>query len=68
MAENKNLTAEQDYAQNFMPGVHKIGRFTMIVAFVLSYFTSIPTFVLVILAGFTGYAMYLMKKRKGETE
>ena len=28
MAENKNLTAEQDYAQNFMPGVHKIGRFT----------------------------------------
>ena len=37
MAENKNLTAEQDYAQNFMPGVHKIGRFTMIVAFVLSY-------------------------------
>ena len=37
MAENKNLTAEQDYAQNFMPGVHKIGRFTMVVAFVLSY-------------------------------
>ena len=37
-------------------------------AFVLSYFTSVPTFVLVILAGFTGYAMYLMKKRKGETE
>ena len=37
-------------------------------AFVLSYFTSIPTFVLVILAGFTGYAMFLMKKRKGETE
>ena len=37
MAENKNLTAEQDYAQNFMPGVHKIGRFTMAVAFILSY-------------------------------
>lgn len=35
-------------------------------AFVLSYFTSIPTFVLVILAGFTGYAMFLMKKQKGE--
>ncbi len=35
-------------------------------AFLLSYFTSIPTFVLVILAGAAGYAMYLMKKRKGE--
>ncbi len=37
MAENKNLTAEQDYAQNFMPSVHKIGRFTMAIAFVLSF-------------------------------
>ncbi len=33
-------------------------------AFGLSTFTSIPTFVLVILAGAAGYAMYRMKKQK----
>ncbi len=36
-------------------------------AFVLNYFTSIPTVVLVILAGITGYALFLMNKKKGET-
>lgn len=33
-------------------------------AFLLNYFTSIPTVILVILAGAAGYAMYLMKGRK----
>ncbi len=50
----------------FTKGVTDIPSFIICAAaFVLNYFTSIPTFVLVIAAGFTGYAMYLMKKRKG---
>ena len=36
--ENKTVdTAQQDYAQNFMPAVHKIGRFTMAVAAILAF-------------------------------
>ena len=36
--ENKNVdTAQQDYVKNFMPAVHKIGRFTMAVAFILAF-------------------------------
>ena len=35
-----------------------------VVQHALNYFTSIPTFLLVILAGATGYAMFLMKKQK----
>ena len=38
--ENKNvnavMTAEDDYRENFMPAVHKIGRFTMVIAFFLT--------------------------------
>ena len=52
----------------FTKGIKTIPSFVIFaVAFLLSYFTSIPTVVLVIAAGITGYAMFLMNKRK-ETE
>ncbi len=37
MEENKTLSPEQDYSQNFMPAVHRIGRFTLSVAILLSF-------------------------------
>lgn len=38
MSENKNtvMTPEEDYTVSFMPAVHRIGRFTILVAFFLS--------------------------------
>lgn len=38
MTENKNtvMTPEEDYTVSFMPAVHRIGRFTIFVAFFLS--------------------------------
>ena len=48
-----------------LKGVKDIPTFVIFAAaFALNYFTSIPTFLLVILAGATGYAMFLMKKQK----
>ena len=48
-----------------LKGVKDIPAFVIFAAaFALNYFTSIPTFLLVILAGATGYAMFLMKKQK----
>jgi len=42
-------TAQQDYAQNFMPAVHKIGRFTMGVAFILAF---LPVLYFVFIKGY----------------
>ena len=49
--ENKTVdTAQQDYAKNFMPAVHKIGRFTMTVAFLLAF---LPVVYFVFIKGYS---------------
>lgn len=49
--ENKTVdTAQQDYAKNFMPAVHRIGRFTMTVAAVLAF---LPVIYFVFVKGYT---------------
>lgn len=45
-----NDAAQQDYAKSFMPAVHKIGRFTMIVAAFLSF---LPVMYYVFIKGYT---------------
>ena len=45
-----NPAADKDYAENFMPAVHKIGRFTMIVAFVLAF---LPVIYFVFVKGYS---------------
>ncbi|MBQ9326938.1 MAG: chromate transporter [Solobacterium sp.] len=49
----------------FKNGVKNIpSGIIFVLAFVLNYFTSIPTVLLVIAAGFAGYAMYVTRSRK----
>ena len=47
---DKEVSAQQDYAKNFMPAVHRIGRFTMIVAFILAF---LPVLYYVFIKGYT---------------
>lgn len=49
----------------FKKGITNVPSFVIFAAaFVLNYFTSLPTVLLVIMAGCAGYAMYLMNQRK----
>lgn len=47
-AEQKN-TAQKDYQENYMPSVHKIGRTTMLIAFILSF---VPVLYFVFIKGY----------------
>ncbi len=55
MENNENKTpvvdtTQKDYAENFMPAVHKIGRFTMAVAFLLAF---LPVLYFVFIKGYS---------------
>lgn len=45
-----NPNADKDYAENFMPAVHRIGRFTMAVAFILAF---LPVIYFVFIKGYS---------------